>query len=61
MEEWKEEWIILERKEDAFTGIGGRNFIWKGNFVGISKAGEQQLQMQKCEHGSSPQSLECCS
>lgn len=61
MEDSKEEWIIIGKKEGAFTGIGGPDSIWKGDLAGASSAEEQQLQMQKGEQVSSPQSLECCS
>lgn len=60
MEEWNEECTILEKKEGAFAGMAGGDSIWKGNLAGASRLEEQQLQIQKGEHVSSPQSFECC-
>ena len=50
--------ISLWKQEGVEFGKGVGTFIRKGNFTGESMAVEQQLQIQKGEHKSSPQSLE---
>ena len=50
--------ISLWKQEGVEFGKGVGTLIRKGNFTGESIAVEQQLQMQKGEQRSSPQSLE---
>lgn len=41
--------------------MGEKDFTLRGTFIGVSRVEEQQLQIQKGEHVSSPQSRECFS